>query len=84
MTRETIFLGGDRVVGFGETSPTAESAPQKHISPLLTFPAGGAVLGGLIGYGVKRNARGAVVGALVGAASPFVVTAAIITSGWRP
>lgn len=67
----------------GQCAPGAAS-PRKHISPLLTFPAGGAVIGGLIGYGVKRDARGAAVGAAVGAAAPFALAAAILASGWRP
>jgi len=65
----------------GECRP-GENLPQKHISPLLTFPVGGAVIGGLIGYGVKRDAHGAAVGALVGAA-PFALAAAILATGWR-
>ena len=82
---ETVSFGGRTIVGFGigATDP-ATTSPQKHISPLLTFPAGGAAIGGLIGYCVKRNARGAAVGALVGAAAPFTVAAVIIASGWRP
>jgi hypothetical protein len=79
MMNETLFLGGQRVVGFGMENP-----PQKHLSPLLTFPAGGAVIGGLIGYVVKRNAHGAAVGALVGAAAPFALATVIVASGWTP
>lgn len=82
MMNETLAFGGRAVVGFGLGA--TENPPQGHISPLLTFPAGGAVIGGLIGYGIKRNAHGAAVGALVGAAAPFAVAVAVIASGWRP
>lgn len=78
MINETLSFGG-HVVGLGTENP-----PQTHLSPLLTFPAGGAVIGGLIGYCVKRDAHGAAVGALVGAAAPFALTAVILASGWRP
>ncbi len=77
---ETLFLGGRAVAGFG----LADAPPQKHLSTLITFPAGGAVIGGLIGYAVKRNTHGAAVGALVGAATPFALAAVILASGWRP
>lgn len=77
---ETIFLGGTPIVGFGDANPP----PQKHLSTLITFPAGGAVIGGLIGYCVKRDAHGAAVGALVGAAAPFALGAVIVASGWSP
>jgi hypothetical protein len=81
MINETLFLGGQRVAGFGlaENPP-----PQKHLSTLITFPDGGAVIGGLIGYCVKRDAHGSAVGALVGAATPFALAAVILASGWRP
>jgi hypothetical protein len=81
MINETLFLGGQRVIGFGlaENPP-----PQKRLSTLITFPAGGAVIGGLIGYCVKRDAHGAAVGALVGAAAPLAPTAVILASGWTP
>lgn len=79
---EAIFFGGRPASGFGVAA--SENLPQKHLSPLLTFPAGGAVIGGLIGYCVKKDARGAAVGALVGAAAPFVVGAVVIASGWSP
>lgn len=79
---ETVSFGGRTVSGFGLGA--TESQPPSHISPLLTFPAGGAVIGGLIGYCVKRNAHGAAVGALVGAAAPFALVAVIAASGWRP
>ena len=79
---ETIFLGGQRTVGFGIAD--APPPPQKHLSVLITFPAVGAVTGGIIGYCVKKDAHGAAVGALVGAAAPFALAAAILASGWRP
>lgn len=78
MMNETLSFGG-RPIGLGAVDPTPS-----HISPLLTFPAGGAVIGGLIGYGIKRNVHGAAIGALVGAAAPFALTAVILASGWRP
>ena len=74
---ETVFLGGVPSAGFN-------APPQNRISPLLTFPAGGAVIGGLIGYCIKRDAHGAAVGAAVGAAAPFVLAAVIVASGWSP
>lgn len=83
MMNEALAFGGRTVVGFG-LGAAEENPPQNHISPLLTFPAGGAVIGGLIGYGVKRNAHGAIVGALIGAAAPFAVAVAVFASGWRP
>ncbi len=79
MMNETLSFGGRDVVGLG-----AASTEERHLSPILTFPAGGAVIGGLIGYAVKRNAKGAAVGAAVGAAAPFALTAVIIASGWSP
>ncbi len=80
MMNETLSLGGRRIgIADSATVPT-----QSHLSPLLTFPAGGAAIGGLIGYGIKRNVRGAAVGALAGAVAPFVLAAAVIASGWRP
>jgi len=66
----------------GQCAPGAP--PRRHISPLLTFPAGGAVIGGLIGYAVKRDAHGTAVGAAVGAAAPFALAAVVIASGWSP
>jgi hypothetical protein len=80
MMNERLSFGG-RSVGLGAVDPTPA---QSHLSPLLTFPVGGAVIGGLIGYGIKRDASGAAVGALIGAASPFVLAVAVIASGWRP
>lgn len=77
MINETLSFGG-RSVGLGIADE------QSRLSPLLTFPAAGSVIGGLIGYGVKRNAHGAAVGALVGAAAPFALAAVVIASGWRP
>lgn len=81
MINETISFGGRTVAGLGAVDP---NPPQRHLSPLLTFPASGAVIGGLIGYGVKRNARGAAIGAVIGAASPFALAAALYASGWTP
>lgn len=81
MINETVSLGGRAVAGFGLADAPP---PQKHLSTLITVPVGGAVIGGLIGYAVKRNAHGAAVGALVGAATPFAVAAVIFASGWRP
>jgi hypothetical protein len=78
MMDETLYFGG-RPVGLG----TADPSPS-HISPLLTFPAGGAMIGGLIGYAVKRDARGAAVGAVAGAIAPFALTAVLYASGWSP
>lgn len=77
MMNEMLSFGG-RPVGLGV------AGEQSRLSPLLTFPAAGSVIGGLIGYGVQRNAHGAVVGALAGAAAPFALAAVVIASGWRP
>lgn len=82
MMNEKISFGGRAVVGLGLETSNPESP--RHLSTLITFPAGGAVIGGLIGYGIKRDARGAAVGALVGAAAPFAMAAVILASGWRP
>lgn len=84
MINETLSLGGRPVIGFGLGPTDPSSEKPRHLSPLLTFPAGGAVVGGLIGYAVTRNSHGATVGALVGAAAPFALTAVIIASGWKP
>jgi hypothetical protein len=55
-----------------------------HVFRLLAVPTTGAAIGGLVGYGIKKNAHGATVGALVGAATPFVLAGALIASGWTP
>jgi hypothetical protein len=78
---ETIFFGGRSAPGFGVADPPPT---QRRLSPLLTFPAGGAAIGGLIGYCVKKDAHGADVGALIGSAAPFALAAVIIASGWSP
>ncbi len=78
---ETLFLGGRAVAGFGLADAPP---PQKHLSTLITVPAGGAVIGGLIGYAVKRNAHGAAVGAAIGAATPFALAIALYAAGWSP
>ena len=82
MMHEQVFLG-ERLVGLGATDPET-NPPRRPLSPLLTFPAGGAAIGGLIGYAIKRNAKGAAVGGAIGAAAPFALAAVIIASGWRP
>ena len=81
---ETVFFAGRSSPGFGVADPPPANVPQRHLSPLLTFPAGGAAIGGLIGYCIKKDARGAAVGALIGGAAPFAIAAVIVASGWSP
>jgi len=78
---EQISLNGVPIIGFGATDTTSGA---RRVVSFLAVPATGAAIGGLIGYGIKKNAHGATVGALVGGAAPFVLAAALVASGWTP
>lgn len=68
----------------GKCAPGDSKKLSTRAANLILPGAVGAAIGGLIGYGVKRNAHGAGVGALVGGVAPYALVAAIIVGGWRP